>query len=88
MVLSVMQWAVYTASAAAWCLHCYLDQAPIMQQVLMHFLLRTRAPSVDKVRVLLRLRQKSFAVEHLGRLETTDKQSLLLLSRFSAFRLS
>jgi hypothetical protein len=71
------------------CLHCYLDHAPIMQQVLMHFLLQTRTSSGDKVRILRRLKQELFAVEHPGRLEeATDKQSLLLLSRFSAFRLS
>ena len=40
-----------------------------MQQVLMHFLLRTLPPSVDGVRILLRLTQELFAVEHLGRLE-------------------
>jgi hypothetical protein len=36
-------------AAGALCLHCYLEGAPIMQQLLMHFLLETRVPTVDEV---------------------------------------
>jgi hypothetical protein len=85
--MEVLHGILCTAEALR--LRVYLDRISILRQLLIRFHLRPRVAAFDELHTLPRyLDARTICVLLVSAMPRGDKQSLLLLSRFSAFRLS